>query len=274
MQGKTLPFQIVFISGAARSGTSIAHALICTSSRVNHYIGECSYFSQLIRAFDRGMETYDIHTRYYFDNQLHYADLHRKLLADVLTAHWQKLGRPDILVLKDPDMLPIIGSVAALIEQAKFVILYRDPRDVIASRVQVQTRRNPQGNFTRPDNIAGLAEEYASGYGAIEGLATSQPHRVFYQDYERLVQRDWQGLQKFLGLDDLDPALVWQNSAVEQAHVAADPWHSQLYFKPVSIDAIGSYQKTLDAETILLIERLCNPTVATIRRLAAAAERG
>lgn len=267
MQDNKLDFEIVFISGAPRSGTSIAHALICTSASVNGYIGECSYFSQLIRAFNRGMEIFDIHTRYYFKNQLEYADLHRGLLATVLTAHWQHLGRPAMLVLKDPDMLNIIPAVAVLVEQAKFVILYRDPRDVIASRVQVQTRRNPRGNFTHPNNIAGLAEEYISGYRAIEGLAVTQPKRIFFQEYERLVLQDLALLQEFLGLRDLDPSLVWQDSVVEQKDVATDAWNSTFYFQPMSSDPIGSYQKSLNPETIHLIEHLCNPTVARLREL-------
>lgn len=271
MQAKRLPFEIVFISGAPRSGTTIAHALICTSASVNRYVGECSYLSQLVRAFDRGIETFDIHTNFYFDSQSEYTELHRRLLATVLTAHWRHLGRPNILALKDPDMLPIIPSVAALLEEAKFVILYRDPLDVIASRVGVQTRRNPRGNFTNPDNISGLAEEYVSGYRAIEGFAANEPKRVFYQEYERLVQLDLTALQKFLGLRDLDPSLVWRDSAVKPKDVADNPWNSSLYFKLVSSDSIGSYQKTFDAETIHLIKRLCGPTMENLNRIAQSA---
>ncbi len=263
-----LPFEIVFVSGAPRSGTSIAHALICTSARVNNYIGECSYFSQMIRAFDRGMETFDLHTRYYFNNQLEFADFHRSLLVDVLTSHWKKLDRPDILVLKDPDMLPIIPTVAGLIQQAKFVILHRDPLDVIASRIQVQTRGNPHQNFHHPDNVSGLAEEYVGGYRAIEKLDTEEPNRVLYQEYEKLVRQDLANLQKFLGISDISPFSVWENSAVHSKDVENNAWNSALYFKPLSSEAIGAYRKCLNPETTHQIELLCRPTANRLHRLS------
>ena len=269
VQEVQLPYEIVFVSGAPRSGTTLAHALICTSDHINAHIGESSYFSELVRVYHRGVETFDIHTRYFYASREGFMHFHRELLNKVLDAHWRHLGCPEIMVLKDPDMLSLIPTIAGLLYQAKFVILCRDPLDVIASRVQVQRRRHPHLAFTDDSNLIALAEEYVSGYGALEALNLAQPHRVFYQAYEEMVLGNVSDLQRFIGVDDLRQTMVWQRSKVEGGTFVGNPWNSTLYFKPISSDSIGSFKAILGSDNIKLIESLCQPIAKRLEQLVA-----
>ena len=47
-------FQPVFVSGSPRSGTTLCHALICTSNEVNDYVPESSYLTGLLNNFIHG----------------------------------------------------------------------------------------------------------------------------------------------------------------------------------------------------------------------------
>lgn len=46
---------IVFVGGAPRSGTTVTHALLCTSRRTNTYCPEISYVTPILTAYGQGM---------------------------------------------------------------------------------------------------------------------------------------------------------------------------------------------------------------------------
>ena len=60
------PSKIVFVGGAPRSGTSVTHALICTSRSVSPYHREISFFRGIPLAYRNGRAAWREHTRHFF----------------------------------------------------------------------------------------------------------------------------------------------------------------------------------------------------------------
>src|SRR5882762_181655 len=94
-------FQLIFIGGAPRTGTTVLHALICTAPRVNDYIAECSYFSAFMQPYTVGLDTFHQHTKAYFKSREEFQKFHASMLEVVLSEIWATTGKPDILALKD-----------------------------------------------------------------------------------------------------------------------------------------------------------------------------
>ncbi|MEQ9328902.1 MAG: hypothetical protein RJQ21_16600, partial [Rhodospirillales bacterium] len=57
---------VFFIGGAPRSGTSLAHAAICSDPALHPMLPEARYLRHLIRAHRYGKAAFDTETRDYF----------------------------------------------------------------------------------------------------------------------------------------------------------------------------------------------------------------
>src|SRR5262249_47468058 len=62
------PQKLVFVGGAPRSGTTVTHALICTSARVSEYHPEISFFRGLTQAYRNGRGAWKQHTSAFFSD--------------------------------------------------------------------------------------------------------------------------------------------------------------------------------------------------------------
>jgi hypothetical protein len=113
------PVKPLFVGGSWRSGTTLLHALICTSGRTNDYIGECSYFSALTHALSQGLVSYTFHTRYYFASREEFIAHHASILRDELQRVWERTGRSAVLALKDPLLTPRFPLLASTLPEAR-----------------------------------------------------------------------------------------------------------------------------------------------------------
>jgi hypothetical protein len=263
-----LAFQPVFVGGAARSGTTLLHALICTSRDVNPYVGECSYLTGLAWSLTSALQHFDIHTRYYFDDLAAFEAYHADLLSTVLHQHWRSLGSPRVLALKDPNLTMLFPSLARWFPQARFVVSTRDPRDVVASRVKVQQRTAPGSNDR--NFIDQVANDYNTVYGHLLASRAVFGDRLLMVSYEALVGRaDVAEIGGFLGLSDLDASALWQRSRVDEKTYAGHAWNSPLYHQPITAEAVGSFSTVLDAASSAAVMARCGAVFTQLRSPAA-----
>ena len=116
----------IFVLGAERSGTTVLHALLCTSDEVNPYVAECTYFSHLLRAFPPVWQYFDVHAHSYFGARSEFLEYHSNLLRMVLADTWRHLGCPRVMALKDPLLTRQVGVLAMLLPGSRFVVSVRD----------------------------------------------------------------------------------------------------------------------------------------------------
>ena len=108
-------FTPLLVGGAPRTGTTALHALICTSPTTNGYIAECSYFSAFMQPLLVGIETFDLHTKHYFDTRESFLQYYGSIMTGLLSDFWQSIGRPELLALKDPLLTPHFPLLAKIL---------------------------------------------------------------------------------------------------------------------------------------------------------------
>lgn len=225
------PEKLVFVGGAPRSGTTVTHALICTSEKVCEYHPEISFLRAGPMAFRNGRMAWKQHTHAFFENSEDFRRLMRDVCTRMIGPVWKATGSSPILAMKDPLLTPYFRDLHEIFErEAWFVVVIRHPFDVVRSREEVHRKSNPSRSFGIVEASA-AARDYVATYQSI--LEQGFSGRLFMFRYEDLnTPRILSGLQTFLGVDDLDRSRMWGREVSDPN----DPWGSPKYNGPIDLE--------------------------------------
>ena len=248
-------FTPIFVGGAPRSGTTILHAVICRSERANDYIAECSYFTAFLQPLATGLNVFDAHTRHYFDSREELIAHHGKVLDRELQRTWHRLGRPEVLALKDPMLTQFFAIAAQALPRARFVLSARDPRETISSRIEV-AQKISGGNPVSEASIAEFCSEYVRLYRSVLDNRHYFGDRLCIVKYRDLVEgKAFQALEKF-GCGRLELDHVWTREANPSAYMV-DEWATELHGTLPSTASIERYKTRLQPHVEELILNAC-----------------
>lgn len=245
------PQKLVFVGGAPRSGTTVTHALLCTSNQVSPYHPEISFFRGFPTSYRNGRAAWKQHTHAFFDDQEAFRKMMREAADVPIRALWRRLGEAPILCMKDPLLTPFFRDVQALYPtESWFVVTVRHPCDVVRSRQEVHEKSGTGRPFGVADAMA-VAREYMSYYQGL--LSASFGGRLFLFRYEDLnEERIRTGLSQFVGVDDLMARPMWGGEKVPDD----DPWSSPKYNQAIDLEARLS---PLADELAQPVRQLCAP---------------
>ena len=251
-----------------RSGTSVLQAVLCSTADTNPQIHEAQYFTRLVYLYKYSLETFDRYLCHYFDDLEELKACHADLMLGFLDRTLQRYRPAAHLVLKNPEMTPLFPEISGLVEDAKFVVVIRDPRDTIASILEVARKQAEQGQITNLTQMADDAEKYANHYNSYYAALFNNGNpdfikRLLFVKYEALVQNTESvvaTLAEFTGLplQGFDASQPWRTLVdYTDEKLTSEPFHSELRGKPLSKDRIGHYAKHLAKEDIETIEQAC-----------------
>lgn len=245
------PEKLVFVGGAPRSGTTVTHAVLCTSARVSRYHPEISFFRGLPLAYRNGRASWKQHTHAFFDTPEAFRQLMRETADVPLRSLWRTLGEPPILCMKDPLLTPLFRDLHMLYpDEASFVVVVRHPVDVVRSRQEVH-ERSRTGRPFGPGDAAAVANEYLSYYQGV--LSADFGGTLLLVRYEDLNAPQTKAqLASFIGVDDLFARPMWGDVEVEDD----DPWNSPKYNQAVNLEPRLS---PLAPELVEPTMRICAP---------------
>jgi len=226
------------VGGAPRSGTTVTHAFLCTSSHTNAYHPETNFLRPLFAAYRGGIEMWSGTISNFFPDQATYRHFMNTVLNLSLKQISSTLKSPEVLCLKDPDLSPLFHWVDDLLsKQVRFVTVVRHPYDVLRSHQEVLV--NKGAGFSESDAVR-LSKNYLNCYAHLSDPALRDKLYCFrYEDLNlESVQDD---LRKFTGFDDLDPSRTWSETrawsgekSLERS-VAKDPWFSPKYHGEIDL---------------------------------------
>lgn len=223
----------IFVGGAPRSGTTLVHSLVCSTGgrgEVNDYVGESSFLTALIRSYEIGLMNWSNHTRYFFAARNSFQEHFRQLLSTALESIKAHLGNPKKLALKDPLLTPSFLTVSELLgDHVRFVVVIRNPYDVIRSRQQVFEIANPSSPFG-PEEVRRFAHEFANSYRNFGKLEESgKLHMLRYEDL--LDQSELNKLETFLSITGISEEGIVRDGADPE-----NPWYSPKYGKKIDLE--------------------------------------
>lgn len=258
-----------FIGGCPRSGTTLLHNILCSDKTVNPLIGEAGYLYHLVKAYNSGKLDFDSQSKYYFNDLNELQNFSASSIKQFLERTLQRYAPATNLMLKYPLLAEFFPDIYELIDDVKFIVIVRDPRDTIASLIKVGDRLKKLGQerHLTPMFENRNMEEYLLFYK--QAYQNSWNYRLGnFQDkigfikYEYLVSKTEEALtilRSFTGLKlaNFNPASSWQGSKIDYQNLSAaeQPWYSQLYNQGISAAGINNYRQVLTETEIQFIEQ-------------------
>ena len=174
---------MIFLSGMSRSGTTLLQGLVCNSPQTIGMTAECSYLRALMDAYAQTKHPgFWAHAKYYWDSFEQFHGHHRRILDSYVNIVRDK-NMTGIIVQKEPRLLRVWPELHDFWPKASYVIITRDPRDIVASQL------NRTGNLQNLDSW--FSEQMMNLYKAMHTKA-----KTIFVRYESLVSRPQSELEK------------------------------------------------------------------------------
>jgi hypothetical protein len=253
---------IIFIGGCMRSGTTLLHRLICASEDTHGFTEECQFLTALLD-FQADWRQKFSWLKDFYGTTERFDGFAKSTVDGFLRAASDQLRPAKALALKNPELTVHFPGLAQWYPMAKLIVMVRDPRDTIASILDVAVRHRQSGVDSQlagmGRDMAALARFYKSYYA--DALQSPKcKDRVLVVKYEDLVRNPGQVLAPLSGILGirLDPAHVLpdKHDESERDAYAAAFWIN-LKAAPPSADSVGRYRKSLTPEEIAAIELHC-----------------
>ena len=263
-----IDFIPVLIGGSPRSGTTLLNSLICTSQDVNEHMQECSYFGWNIQPLRLTLNTFKKSQRHYFSSEEQLISFHGELLKQILIANWKQEGCPKYLCLKNPNMVKDFVLLSPIFPMARFVVIIRNPLDIIASRYEAEKRGN--NDFAMGDHfVAGEIDNINEIHSSVLNYFRTCPHdKMLVIEYEKLATGHClDRLNQFLGLTDIGQNGPWSRTK-ENMHSKNSQWITSLHGQPIQDTSIGRHASVLPKEIIDQIASQTDASYSEVQQLA------
>jgi hypothetical protein len=263
----------IFVGGVMRSGTSLLQRVICTSDDTNSFINGCRYLTGQLELYVRYAGPDSLFIDDYFENKKEFRDFTQSIIEHILYETWACNGRPNALVLKNPELSLYIPWLADLLRDAKFVMSVREPKDTITSMIKVGRRQKNEAidSFLANvgSNIDVLCDTFNNYYEpTLRSLKTpglNLESRVLFVRYEDTVNRPEDTIAAVSRFCGISPGLLPKDGACEKSsntekisqHAKWRTYLTELSSQPISADSIGSYGSVLSAADCVTIDERC-----------------
>ena len=265
-----------------RSGTSLLQHVLCTSPQANPFVHGCRYLTSQIAVYAQYAGNDHLYIDDYLGGREGLTNFTKDILDRLLQKTHHRLGRPDCLILKNPELSTYFPLAAALMPRARFIVSVRDPKDTIASMIGVgeKHRQNGVNSFLASagrdvDKLcASYRQFYLPVFQSLQKCDEALKERVLFIRYESLIgdtEAVVERLSAFTGLalpaEDLVDQKAWRSRVNPESddvysHPRWSAYVTELSGGPISAASIGRYREALTQAEAEKIDRLC----ADVRR--------
>ncbi len=239
---------LVLVGGYGRTGTTLMQGLLCASEDVIGMTAEAKLLFGLIDTYARGVIVWKGQTSDYFPDRDAYRHFMRGVVGSYLHYLRVRSGADRRLLQKVPIVARFVPEAADLLPNARFVIMVRDPRAALASRLEVDRRHGD-----RP-NPEGEIERFVRIYAKLVRQLVSLGDKLIFVRYEHLVTDPDAAIERvsqFLGIRAPPNvrSLAWESKRTRTA-AGSSPLDGQ----PVSTASLTKYRQSLDPAVLARLE--------------------
>jgi len=253
----------LLVGGAMRSGTTVIHRALCTATNSNPYISESWFLNDLFNLFEWNMPRFEVRHADQFGEPAEFARLIRLNLnyyVDMVSARY---GNPEVLIFKHPELTRHFLTIHKLEPEMKFLVIVRDPRDVIASIKDVNARHaksdveiwSPHGTLKTTQQFC---DYYVAYYNTVFTQRANFGPKLMFVRYEDIVSnpvKTFEQISAFSGATYAGDAMTKFTDEHAQAKnftkdlrlkdALSGAFWSELYTRDLSTEGIGKYKQSL-----------------------------
>ena len=253
----------IFIGGVPRSGTTLLRVMLDSHSRIH-----CGTEMRVLPALAdlwrvASLTAQPLLSAYYQVDETRLAAIYADLIRGFLAPAWRKSGKPRPAE-KTPWNLRVFAGLGRLFPQAKFIHIVRDGRDVVASRLQCDTRT---GMPMDPALAAQRALEWVEGMEIARHLRADHclAGRYFELRYEQLVAEPQCELERLcVFLDEcFEPAML-DFHRVDRNVDGAEEWSALAVRQPVFASSVGRHASDLDERQRAAVLKVAGPMLSEL----------
>jgi hypothetical protein len=263
---------VLLVGGAMRSGTTVIHRALCTARNSNPYISESWFLHDLFNLFHWNLQRFEVRHQDQFGEP---AELARLILLNFnyyIEMVSTRYGNPEVLILKHPELTRHFSTIRQLAPEVKFLVIVRDPRDVIASIKDVNVRHH-ETDVWSPHGSLKTMQQFCDFYGSYyQGVFTRRADfgsRLMFVRYEDVVTKPQQTFAQISAFSGAvyagDEMTKFTDEHAQAKNFTKDlrlkdplsgAYWSDMYTKDLSTDRIGNYAKILNPGEVAEIQRL------------------
>ena len=236
----------------------------CTNPDTNPHVGEVVYLRGVLESYWRSTMMWDEHAQYDFRDLNQLQGLCRDHPNRFLEVVAPQLGNPRHFVLKHPQLTVHFPLLHTLRPDAHFLIMVRDPRDLVASAVRARAKGATEFGKAPPVALAqNILQTYQTSLSSKLPTFAAQVTWVRYEDLVHDPLAVARQLTAATGIDlsAWDPTKPMTRSLVHARATGSEarPLHSRLYGAGVSADRVHRYSDTLTPAQAQRVAHICAP---------------
>lgn len=259
---------VFIICGGRRTGTTLLAAVLSSDARANPLGQEAQILGRVIEAYRWGRENFEQFGGSFFGDLETYRAFFESTAARFAREVSTRVSPGGVLILKNPLFAGFLLDVADLFPGALVLATVRDPRDQVASELEVGVRQKAAGmhvpHIDQRDMVC-LANYYAGYYPEIIELRRRRPDRIYIIRYEDLVLHPDEVLADLRHATGLaltfDPTKSWTRVS-SLAGLQSGPSRSDLYGGPIDARSVGRYERDLTGEEVAVVEEVAADLMA------------
>lgn len=240
-----------------RSGTTLVQRLFCTAPDVNDWVPEVHVLRDMITLYRHVMNRRPDDREPFFSDTDECTRYFARCLGDLLRIVRDRHNPNGMLVLKNHELTRYFPELLELHPTVRFVVVVRDPRDVVASMKVVAARARAAGEpLPMPemaDGIKGMATLCQQYYRNIfASPLVRDPDRLTFVRYEDIVTDTTatvEKLSRWSGLDIRPEAVASANEGDDGTIFGA-----RLNGQKISSDSIGNFRTRLEPAEVTVVE--------------------
>ncbi len=251
---------LLLLGGSQRSGTTVMQELLCQNRTHLPFLKESVAIRCLTQAYKETKTSFETSSCDYFDNLDSLTQFYAHAIDKIISSLENKHKQSTHLLFKEPHLTMYFPELHELLPNSRYILMIRDPRDVISSMLKVGENYLSNGlkHWFQERNIPLLCSHFRSFYSPALNFKNSNfKKRMAIIRYESLIEHPIQHLDLLRKHTQLELNDDNDKIPMDMTHPSSEQlWKTQLSGKPLSNTSIGNYKNYLKNHEIEIINRL------------------